>query len=713
MENLVHNKTTAQQAMALENAADNPFVEGKKHSNEYYQLLHHRRKTLPVCSPEQRQAFLDKYHAENVTIVVGDTGCGKTTQLLQYILFDEWGSKMRVACTQVRRVAAIAAAERVANEMEVPLGDVVGYHVRFDRMVSEKTRLGFVTEGSLVMSLLGNPILSDYACIVIDDAHERTVNADIIMSSLKQIQKRRKDLKVVIMSATINLEKFKTYFGTSNIFEAQRQVNTVQIKHLKTPTLSRYVDAVRLTVIHIVKNKPKGNILVFLTSVPEIEESCKVLRRALPFLRILPLYATLPKAAQKLATSGGESQTCVLSTNVAEASLTIPGVVYVIDCGLQKEEGYNPRVCMTTLLTAPISKASARQRAGRAGRTQPGECYRLYTKEYHDRMEPNTPPGIHMQEVSGQILTVKALGYHDVTGFDWIDPPHPESYLRAIGELRDLGYIDSQCRITFQGRNAATLPVHCVWFKCLEKARELGCLDNIITATALMSTRDDILARPYDVRGMADDIRHAFGHSESDVLARLGAFSSYSTKKKTVSRHALDGWCRESFINSRVAEEVTAVRTQILRHIAKSIMMKDEVVSSLDDKDENYSVNIRKALLAGFFSTAAISDASHDKSTIDDPSSSDRYKTVRGNFVFVLEPDSSLGLERHEWVICHNFYYAGFPYLKMVTAVEPEWLLEYSFFDDERLPTKFHGELKNPRVKESLDKARSRIQWQQ
>ncbi|KAJ4264484.1 hypothetical protein NW762_005684 [Fusarium torreyae] len=672
MDELKRNKTTARQAMALENAADNPFVKGKKHSDEYSQLLHHRRNTLPVCSPEQRQAFLDKYHAENVTIVVGDTGCGKTTQLLQYILFDEWEGNLRVACTQVRRVAAIAAAERVANEMEVPLGDVVGYHVRFDRMVSEKTRLGFVTEGSLVMSLLGNPILSDYACIVIDDAHERTVNADIIMSTLKQIQKRRKDLKVVIMSATINLEKFKTYFGTSNVFEAQRQVNAVQIKHLKTPPLSKYVDAVRLTVIHIVKNKPKGNILVFLTSVSEIEESCKVLRRALPSLRVLPLYATLPKAAQKLATSGGESQTCVLSTNVAEASLTIPGVVY---CGLQKEEGYNPRVCMTTLLTAPISKASARQRAGRAGRTQPGECYRLYTKEYHDGMESNTLPGIHMQEVSGQILTVKALGYHDVARFDWIDPPHPESYLRAIGELRDL--------ITSQGRIAATLPVHCVWFKCLEKARELGCLGNIITAAALMSTQDDILTRPYDVRGLADDIRHTFGHSESDVLTRLRAFTSYSTKKKMVARHALDGWCRERFINSRVAEEVNAIRSQILRHIQKSIMNKDEPVSSLDDKDDNYSVNIRKSLLAGFFSTAAISDASDDESTINDPSSSDRYRTSRGNFVFVLEPDSSLGLERHEW--------------------------EYSFFDDERLPTNFYGELKNPRVKESLDKARSKI----
>ncbi|KAF4949796.1 hypothetical protein FSARC_13399 [Fusarium sarcochroum] len=707
MEVLKRNRTTAKQAMAIENAADNPFVKGKEHSSQYYQLLNHRRQTLPICSIEQRQAFLDKYHAENVTIVVGDTGCGKTTQILQFILFDEWESKLRVACAQPRRVAATTVADRVANEMDAPLGDAVGYHVRFDHMVSEKTRLGVLTEGSLVMTLLGDPDLKKYACVVIDDAHERTVNADIIMSTLKQIQKRRKDLKVVIMSATINLGKFKAYFGTSNVFEAQRQANAVRVRHLETEHLTGYVDAVRLTVIHIVKNKPKGDILVFLTCIPEIEELVKVLRKELPYLRVLPLYSSLPKPAQKLATQGGGPQTCVLSTNVAEASLTIPGIVYVIDCGMQKEEGYNPRVCMSTLLTAPISKASARQRTGRAGRTQPGECYRLYTKEFHDVMEPNTPPGILMHDVSGDILMVKALGYHDVVRFDWIDPPHPESYLRAIGELRDLDYIDSQFRITLVGRNAVTLPVHCVWFKCLEKARDLGCLNQMITIAALMSTQDNILVRPYDVRGTADEMRHAFGHSESDALTRLRAFSSYYLKKKGTSRNALAVWCHDSFINSRVAEEVIAIRNQLLHHIHKSIM-KGEPIPSLKEDDEDYSVNIRQALLAGFFSTAAISDSSSDVQF-----SSDQYKTVRGNFPFVLEPGSSLVGEQHEWVICHEFYYAGIQYLKMVTAVEPEWLLEYPPFDDERLPRNFFGELKNPRVKESLDEARSKLQWEQ
>ncbi|KAM0226088.1 hypothetical protein ACHAQD_001052 [Fusarium lateritium] len=245
------------------------------------------------------------------------------------------------------------------------------------------------------------------------------------------------------MSATINLDKFCQYFGTKNVFETKRQVNAVSIKHLDSPPVA-YDIAVIAIVNHIVTNRPKGNILVFMTSVREVEETCVELRKKLRGLKVLPMYSSLPKYAQDMATGGSSTQMCIVSTNVAEASLTIPGIVYVVDCGLQKEAGYNFRVGMTTLLTAPISKASARQRAGCAGLTEPGECYRLYSKEFHDRgMVANTPPGIHMSEVSGEVLRLKSLGYEDIPKFDWIDPPHPEAYLRAIGDLNDM-YVPNQ-----------------------------------------------------------------------------------------------------------------------------------------------------------------------------------------------------------------------------------------------------------------------------
>ncbi|KAH6969315.1 P-loop containing nucleoside triphosphate hydrolase protein [Fusarium avenaceum] len=228
---------------------------------------------------------------------------------------------------------------------------------------------------------------------MIDEAHERTTNTDLLLALPKKLVSKRKDLKIVIMSATINLERF---------------------------------------LDHIVTNKPKGNILVFMTSTREIERTCAELRTQLPELKVLPMYSSLPEYAQDMAISGSTSQTCNVSTDVAEASLTIPGVVCVVDCGLHKEASYNPRVGMSTLATALISQASARQRAGRAGRTKPGECYRLYTKEFHDRgMTPNTPPAVHLSELSSEVLLLKSLGFHDIPKFDWLDPPHPEPYLRA------------------------------------------------------------------------------------------------------------------------------------------------------------------------------------------------------------------------------------------------------------------------------------------
>ncbi|KAG5665478.1 hypothetical protein KAF25_009603 [Fusarium avenaceum] len=337
-----------------------------------------------------------------VTIVVGDTGSGKTIQVSQFVLFDEWEGDLRVACTQPRRVAATGLASGVAQEMDI------------------------------------------------DEAHERTTNTDLLLTLPKKLISKRKDLKIVIMSVTINLERFCQYFGTLNIFETKRQANTVNIKHVDSPPV-QYDIAVVATVRYIVKNGPHGNIPVLMTSTREIERTCAELRTQLLELKVLPMYSSLPEYAQDMAISSSTSQACIVSTNVTEASLTIPGVVYVVDCGLHKEAGYNPRVGMSTLATARISRGSARQRAGRAGRTEPRECYRIYTKEFHNRgMSPNTTPAIHLSELSSEILLLKSLGFKDIPKFDWLDPPQPEPYLRAVGNLRDMGYINDHCRIAGQ-----------------------------------------------------------------------------------------------------------------------------------------------------------------------------------------------------------------------------------------------------------------------
>ncbi|KAM0262374.1 hypothetical protein ACHAPA_009270 [Fusarium lateritium] len=666
MEKLKRNKTTASEASVIEDGKMNPFFPGKEYSERYVKLHKERNERFPVRS--QRQEFLDKYHSEQVTIVVGDTGSGKTVQVSQFVLFDEWEGDLRVACTQPRQAAAIGVAGRVAQEMDVPLGGVVGYKVRFDHNISNDTRIGLLTDGLLLQQHAADNMLKGYACIMIDKADERTTNTDLLLALLKGLIRKRNDLKVVIMSATINLDKFCQYFGTKNVFETKRQVNAVSIKHLDSPPVA-YDIAVIAIVNHIVTNRPKGNILVFMTSVREVEETCVELRKKLRGLKVLPMYSSLPKYAQDMATGGSSTQMCIVSTNVAEASLTIPGIVYVVDCGLQKEAGYNFRVGMTTLLTAPISKASARQRAGCAGLTEPGECYRLYSKEFHDRgMVANTPPGIHMSEVSGEVLRLKSLGYEDIPKFDWIDPPHPEAYLRAIGDLNDTGYINDRCRITPNGKQAATLPVHCAWYNCFRKAHDLDCLGQLITIAALMSTQDDILTRPYQVRYAADVVRQAFAHGQSDILARMNVMSCYYQMTKDLTESDLLGWCNEYFVNHRVATQVMAIRNQLLSHVNQHFLMGKSKPVTMDETDEAYSDKIRQSLLAGFFFKAAMFTSSPDK-----------YKTVRGNHPFGLDPDSSLVGMNHKWVICHNMHYAGIKYLQYVTAVEPEWLINIHF----------------------------------
>ncbi|WZH43026.1 pre-mrna splicing factor rna helicase [Fusarium acuminatum] len=662
MEKLRRNKTTASEASAIEDGKMNPFFPTKEYSEQYLKLHKERNEKLPVRS--QRQEFLDKYQSEQVTIVVGDAESGKTTQLPQFVLFDEWESNLSVACTQPSRAAATSVASRVAREMDVPLGSLVGYKVRFETKTKETTRLEALTDGSLLQKYATNDVLQHYACIMIDEAHERTKDTDMLLALLKNLIPKRQDLNIVIMSAPVNIEKLCQYFGTSNIFEAKRQANAVQIKHVDSPPV-QYDIAVVATVRHIVMTKPKGNILVFMTSPREIEKTCVELRTQFPGLKVLPIYSSLPKHAQDLATSGSTTQMCIVSTDVAEASLTIPGVIYVVDCGLHKEAGYNPRVGMTTVLTAPISQASARQRAGCAGRTEPGECYRLYSKEFHDRgMSPATPPAIHLSELSGEVLRLKSLGFEDIHKFDWLDPLHPEPYLRAISDLRVMGYINDQCRITPNGRKAIRFPVHCAWYNCFLKAHALGCLRQLVTIAALMSTQDDILTRPYEVRYAADGVRQAFAHGQSDILGRMNALSCYFQMSKDLSKDDLLGWCNEYFVDHKVATQVLAIREELMSQVRLHLLMGKSEPSALDEAEEGYSDKIRQSILAGFFFKAAMFEKSPDS-----------YKTARDNHPFLLDPDSSLVGMDYEWVICHNMHYAGIQYLQYVTAVEPEWLI--------------------------------------
>ncbi|KAJ2864018.1 DEAH-box ATP-dependent RNA helicase prp43, partial [Coemansia erecta] len=417
---LVPGQTTAAQQEAAEDATHNGMTRCQ-YSQKYKDILAKRRE-LPVN--KQRQKFLDLFHENQFVVLVGETGSGKTTQIPQYTVLDmlpQLEGKM-IACTQPRRVAAMSVAQRVAEEFDVKLGQEVGYSIRFEDCTSSKTVLKYCTDGMLLREAMSDNMLSRYSAIILDEAHERTLNTDILMSLMKNIASQRKNIKVVVMSATLDSEKFQKYFNDAPLLTVPGRTFPVEIYYTPEPQRD-YMEAAIKTALQIHATEPEGDILIFLTGEEEIEEACRLLRaRGDDLLRrancgpllITPLYSTLPpnmqqrifdKAPEPRTKGGAPGRKIVVSTNIAETSLTIDGIVYVIDPGFSKQKVYNPRVRVESLLVSPISRAAAQQRAGRAGRTRPGKCFRLYTeKSYNGDLIEQTYPEILRSNLGSIVL---------------------------------------------------------------------------------------------------------------------------------------------------------------------------------------------------------------------------------------------------------------------------------------------------------------------
>ncbi|WJX26085.1 RNA helicase [Trifolium repens] len=389
---------------------------GKPYSRRYYDILD-KRKTLPVW--HQKDDFLQVLKDNQTLILVGETGSGKTTQIPQFVLEavdletpppDHKGKKMMIACTQPRRVAAMSVSRRVAEEMDVTIGEEVGYSIRFEDCSSARTVLKYLTDGMLLREAMTDPLLERYKVIILDEAHERTLATDVLFGLLKEVLKNRPDLKLVVMSATLEAQKFQGYFFGAPLIKVPGRLHPVEIFYTQEPERD-YFEAVIRTVVHIHMCQPAGDILVFLTGEEEIEDACCKISKEVANLgdqvgpvKAVPLYSTLPPAMQQkifepapppVKEGAPPGRKIVVSTNIAETSLTIDGIVYVIDPGFAKQKIYNPRVRVESLLVSPISKASAHQRSGRAGRTQPGKCFRLYTEtSFNNDLQLQTYPEI-------------------------------------------------------------------------------------------------------------------------------------------------------------------------------------------------------------------------------------------------------------------------------------------------------------------------------
>lgn len=479
----------------------NPLT-GLPYTQKYYDI-YRKRIALPVW--EYRDKFFELLENNQTIVLVGETGSGKTTQIPQWSaeFTRKLGVKKGVACTQPRRVAAMSVAQRVADEMDVVLGQEVGYSIRFEDCSSPKTILKYMTDGMLLREAMSDPLLDSYQIVLLDEAHERTLATDILMGVLKEVIKQRHDLKLVIMSATLDAGKFQSYFDNAPLMNVPGRTHPVEIFYTPEPERD-YLEAAIRTVMQIhMCEDIVGDVLLFLTGQEEIDEACKRLKREIDNLgpevgemKCIPLYSTLPpnlqqrifESAPPVRPNGAIGRKVVISTNIAETSLTIDGVVFVIDPGFAKQKVYNPRIRVESLLVSPISKASAQQRAGRAGRTRPGKCFRLYTeKAYKQEMQDNTYPEILRSNLGSVVINLKKLGIDDLVHFDFMDPPAPETLMRALELLNYLGALDDDGNMTELGAIMAEFPLDPQLAKMLIASTEFNCSNEILSITAMLS----------------------------------------------------------------------------------------------------------------------------------------------------------------------------------------------------------------------------------
>lgn len=617
------------------------------------------------------------YQQSQILVFVGETGSGKTTQIPQFVLFDDlpqYNNGM-VACTQPRRVAAMSVAERVANEMDVKLGEEVGYNIRFEDMTGPKTLLKYMTDGMLLREAMHDHDLKRYSTIILDEAHERTMATDVLMGLLKEVVQRRPDLKLIIMSATLDAQKFQRYFNDAPLLAVPGRTHPVEIFYTPEPEQD-YVEAALRTVLQIHASEPEGDILLFLTGEEEIEDAVRKISLEVDEMvrevdagpmKVYPLYGTLPPSMQQRIfepppqprkPKGRPGRKCIISTNIAETSLTIDGIVYVVDPGFSKQKVYNPRIRVESLLVSPISKASAQQRAGRAGRTRPGKCFRLYTEgAFKKELIEQTYPEILRSNLASTVLDLKKLGIDDLVHFDLMDPPAPETLMRALEELNYLACLDDDGNLTTLGRLASEFPLDPALGVMLISSPEFYCSNEILSITALLSV-PQIFVRPIAQRKRADEMKNLFAHPDGDHLTLLNVYHAF---KGPDAQENIRQWCHDHFVNLRALQSADNVRQQLQR-----IMEREEIdLVSTPFEDKKYYENIRRALVAGFFMQVAKKESQ----------GKNLYKTVKdNNEPVLLHPSTVLGHEA-EWVLYNEFVLTTKSYIRTVTAVKGEWLL--------------------------------------
>ncbi|CAE8625044.1 unnamed protein product [Polarella glacialis] len=621
------------------------------------QKLQACRKSLPVYL--YKAQLLEAIRDYQVLIVVGETGSGKTTQIPQYLHEVGYSKIGKIGCTQPRRVAAMSVAARVSQEVGCKLGHDVGYNIRFEDCTTDRTVIEYMTDGMLLRSFLNEPDMQSYSVMIIDEAHERTLHTDILFGLVKDVARFRQDLKVIISSATLDAEKFSEYFDNAPIFNVPGRRYPVSIHYTKAPE-ANYLDACVITVLQIHLTQGPGDVLVFFTGQQEIEEAIDLisyktrgLGASVAELLVLPIYATLPTDLQaKIFEPTPEgARKIVLATNIAETSITIDNIVFVIDPGFCKQNTFNPRTGMESLVVVPCSKASANQRAGRAGRVKPGKCFRLFTKwSFEHELDDDNAPEIQRSNLGHVVLMLKSIGIDDLLHFDFMDPPPPETLIKALEQLYALSALNDQGDLTKMGRRMAEFPMDPMMSKVLIAAEKYKVVNEILTVCGMLGVDNAIFYRPKDKGLHADNARKNFHRAGGDHMTSLHVYNQWEETGFSLN------WCMENYLQNRSLKRARDIREQLV-----DMLDKVEIEHSSDPQNLDGQL---KAILSGYFyNTARLrKDGS--------------YVTVKHPHTVEIHPTSSLFGQQPKLVCYHELCLTTKEYMRGVIEIKPEWLLE-------------------------------------
>lgn len=653
-----------------------------------------------------------------VVVIVGETACGKSTQLPQYLFENGWcENNFQIAVTQPRRIAAQTLAQRVAQEVaQGPLGSVVGYSVRFDNKTSDSTRIKFLTDGILLReATLYDPLLSNYSVVMVDEAHERNLNSDAVLGLLKKIRRKRPDLRIIVCSATIDAEAFLDFFVKDSTVEKQHRKrkrrwdnpnanagneiqvsgiadkgviisvdgrqHSVDVLYLDKPT-SNYIRCTVETALKICEQDDKsvGDILCFLPSAEDVDQAIRMAEQHLDLenpelhkrLSFLPLYSTLPYNMQARVFQPQTdkryhtTRRIIFSTNLAETSVTVPRITHVIDTGLVKLPFFDPRTDFERLIVVPTSKASAQQRAGRAGRLKAGFCYRLYTEDYFvKKMEQASQPEILRTNLSSFVLTLKALGVDNILAFDLMDLPHVDSLSHALESLYALGAIDDQTHLTKLGMDMSSFPTEPRVSRMLLESLKEECAHEIAGVASVLQVRSIFI--PLRGGGASQRQQQQLDYDEamSQIADSSGDHVSYvNVLEEQDDRNFDREECKERFLDFVALRRVVEIRNQLLRFMRKLGRVRSMGMASREDR----SRTIRKCVTAGFFFNVA-------KMKNDG-----KYYTIQGNQNLLVSPSQSSIFHTHgsfsEYIIFCETYdgVRGGIELRSVSSIDPRWL---------------------------------------